>query len=424
MEIIRKESEPLASEGNSRLLLENMEERELLQYALEHGMIDVSYVQEQIEMNKRRELLEKHPYKIWEGRDGKWYTHFYDDNGNRIIRKRKTKNEIEDLVCDYWKEKSENPTIEEVFREWISKKLKYKEIQKGSADRYETDFKRFFVESGFSQKHIKQIEEDDIEEFVRVQIVAHDLSEKTFSGMRIVIKGIFQYAKKKKWTKISISEFFGDLDISKNSFKKTVRESEKEVLSEDEVPILVDYLSRSGSIWDLGVLLSIQTGVRVGELAALKKTDLHGNILKIRRTETREKNSEGKNILYVKEFTKTEAGMRNIILAPNGINTIKAILEINPNGEYLFENSEGKRIRGNTFNKHLDIVLKKLNLNHRSMHKLRKTYCTMLINSGCDDSLVMRQMGHSSIDTSRKYYYFSNRNIDNQTRQIEKAITI
>ena len=35
-----------------------MEDRELLQYALEHGMINMSYVQEQMEMNKRRELLD------------------------------------------------------------------------------------------------------------------------------------------------------------------------------------------------------------------------------------------------------------------------------------------------------------------------------------------------------------------------------
>ena len=47
-----------------------MEESELLKYAIENGMIDISYVQEQIEMSKRKELLEKHPYKIWQGADG------------------------------------------------------------------------------------------------------------------------------------------------------------------------------------------------------------------------------------------------------------------------------------------------------------------------------------------------------------------
>lgn len=41
----------------SRLLLENMNPEGLLKFAIEHGMIDTSYVQEQIEMSKREELL-------------------------------------------------------------------------------------------------------------------------------------------------------------------------------------------------------------------------------------------------------------------------------------------------------------------------------------------------------------------------------
>ena len=33
----------------------------------------------------------------------------------------------------------------------------------------------------------------------------------------------------------------------------------------------------------------------------------------------------------------------------------------------------------------------------------------MLIDAGCEDSIIMNQLGHASIETSRKYYYFSNR---------------
>ena len=77
--------EPLKTEGGSRsrwpaigisrLLLNKMQDSELLKYALEHGMINMSYVQEQMEMNKRKEMLEKHPYAIWKGKDGKWRTY-------------------------------------------------------------------------------------------------------------------------------------------------------------------------------------------------------------------------------------------------------------------------------------------------------------------------------------------------------------
>ena len=149
-----------------------------MQYALEHGMINMSYVQEQIDMNKRKELLEKHPYKIWEGKDGNWFTYFPNDGGSRVLKKRKSKALIEDTVCEFWKEKSENPTIEKIFYEWISKKLDYKEITKGSADRYEIDYQRFFVDSGFSKRHIKQIEPDDIEDFIRTQIAQHQRTGK------------------------------------------------------------------------------------------------------------------------------------------------------------------------------------------------------------------------------------------------------
>ena len=43
----------------------DFENEEILKYAIEHDMIDMSYMQQQIEMNKRQELLEKHPYSIW-----------------------------------------------------------------------------------------------------------------------------------------------------------------------------------------------------------------------------------------------------------------------------------------------------------------------------------------------------------------------
>ena len=52
---------------------------ELLKYAVENGMIDLSYVQEVIEMKKRKELLEKHRFKIWEGKVGRWYTFLPDE---------------------------------------------------------------------------------------------------------------------------------------------------------------------------------------------------------------------------------------------------------------------------------------------------------------------------------------------------------
>lgn len=71
---------------------------ELLKYALDHGMINMSYVQEQMEMDKRKELLNKHPYKIWEGKDRKWRTYIPQKNGERKLIKRNNLSDVYDIA--------------------------------------------------------------------------------------------------------------------------------------------------------------------------------------------------------------------------------------------------------------------------------------------------------------------------------------
>lgn len=60
---------------------------DLLKYAVDRGMIDLSYVQEQMRMDERAAILEKHPYSIWHGNDGKWHTYLPDEEKGRVPRK-------------------------------------------------------------------------------------------------------------------------------------------------------------------------------------------------------------------------------------------------------------------------------------------------------------------------------------------------
>ena len=63
----------------------------ILQYAIDNGMIDLETVQKQIEMNRRKDYLNKHPFAIWKGNDKKWHTYLPDEDKGRIPRKRNTK---------------------------------------------------------------------------------------------------------------------------------------------------------------------------------------------------------------------------------------------------------------------------------------------------------------------------------------------
>ena len=124
-----------------------------------------------------------------------------------------------------------------------------------------------------------------------------------------------------------------------------------------------------------------------------------------------------------KDFPKSDAGFRTIIMSKEALNTIENIFMIrDANDEYLFS-KRGKRILSKNYGWHLRGVCKELGIPFRSMHKIRKTYGTTLIDNDVDDSTVVEQMGHSDIKCTKQYYYFSNKSTAKKIEQIDKAIS-
>lgn len=374
-----------------------------------------------MEAMRREELLKQHPYEIWQSKDGKWYTYLPTQGGGRVLKKRKSKKDLENIVIDYYKNNQE-VRLEDLFQEWAAQKLEYGEIQKQTFDRYTTDFHRFFDHSDIANKDIRKITEDDLELFIRETIRKQSLSNKAYGGLRLLIIGIFKYAKKRKYTEISITLFMGDLDLPKKCFSKRVVKDEESVFTDAEVEKISAYIRKNISLINYGILLAFQTGVRVGELCTLKYSDIKGNKLCIRRTEVRYRGEDGKYVFEVRESPKTEAGNRDIILNSDAQRTLKEIRKLNPFGEYIFM-SDGKRIKEKAFSVKIVKICRYVGIKERSMHKARKTYATKLINGGVDESLVVRQMGHTSIDCTKNHYYFNNKSDEDAAKQIENAIS-
>lgn len=398
----------------------NYKDNEILKYLIDNGTIDLAVISHEIEMNNNKKYLECHNNRIWQGNDGAYYTHLPDDK--RTLLRRVHFEDIEKYLIEYYKDKEDKPTFKEVFYRWISEKLEYNEIGKGTYDRYENDFKRFFAKSELLNTKIEVITSDDLESFIRKTIATKKLSSKAYSGMRTIMMGMFKYAKKKGYTDISISTFFSDLDISKKAFTNKKRSNEEQVFSEDEIPLLVNYLWEHPDIINLGLLLTLYSGIRTAELSALKPADISETSIHICRQEiTYKGDSARENIHEIVDYTKTEAGDRKVILPPDAVAVVQKILEINPNGEFLIMRNN-RRVWKNTFNDRLYSVCEAVGIPKRSMHKIRKTYATMLIDSGVDESLIMSQLGHSDIATTKRYYYYANKNQEHNIEQIANAV--
>jgi integrase len=367
-------------------------------------------------MAERQKFLEMHDQRIWQGAGDYWYTYMLIDGKRKVIKK-KNRKDIDDYIIAYYKDKADDPTVKDMFYLWLNEKIDMQEIKKGTYDKYENDFLRFF--NDFGKQKIKSVNEDMLETFIRHTIGELELTNKAYAGLRTLLMGIFKYAKRKSYTNISISTFFKDLQLSRKIFKQNPKDNRDEVFSEAETEVITLHLKEHPSLIHYGMLLCFLTGVRVGELVALKYSDEVGNVLHVQRQEIRYKDENGKSVLEIVDYTKTESGNRYIILT-DGAKEILQKMRQYSHGEYIMQRE--KRIRCSTINKELYKVCKRCGLKPRSMHKIRKTYATTLIDADVDDSIVMEMMGHSDISTTRKFYYFSRSGEEKKKQQIEKAI--
>ncbi len=390
--------------------LQYAQSNDILRFIIQSGKIDINDIQNRMEAMKRKEMLDKHPYKIWQGQDGKWYTYLPDGEG-RKLKKRKTKKEIENIVISYWKEQIENPTVDEVFENWISKKYEREEISKATCDRYRRQYTEGF--SKFGKEKIRSITEYDIEEFMISTLHDKNMTAKGFSNFRTLVFGIFKYAKKMKYISFSITEVVNDIEISRKCFRKNVRSDDELVFMDDELPRVIDYLIENEDIMNIGLLILFKSGLRIGELAALKCEDISKNIIHVHRTEICYENN-GERIFEVRDFPKTEAGIRDVIIPEKYVKYVVKASQMS-SGEYLFE-IDGKRVRTYQFRNRLKTVCKKTGIVNKSPHKIRKTYASMLIDSGISESVVISQMGHTDIRTTKGFYY---RNRNGEEKKIE-----
>ena len=399
-----------------------MNDYDILRSAEALGIIDLDDIQVQIDMYEKKKYLEMHTNSIWQGKNGYWYTTIpaTEEHGRKMVRKL-NKEDLEEVIVDHYRGKIKNPTIRTIFEEWITEKKQWEEINQTTVDRYKGDFERFFGDTSFPNLKIDIVTEDYLESLIKNNIVQKQLTSKGYSNMKTILIGIMKYAKRKKYTYFSVSAFFGDLQISKKAFRRP--EKKKQVFTEEEAEMVIEWLKEHPSVANYGILLVFQTGLREGELAALKYEDVDGCILNVRRQEVRYKDENGVMINEVVPYAKTEAGERGVILTDNALETIKKIRRLNPFGEYMMM-QDGKKIHKISFNDYLYKACDALGIERRSMHKIRKTYGTMLIDSGADDSTVMEQMGHSDITTTRKFYYLSNKSQAEKIEQVKRAIVL
>ncbi len=285
------------------------------------------------------------------------------------------------------------PTIFQYAEKIMDEQLALNEIRQSSYDRKMETLKML---SDISYKQLDEVSEDDLIAFFKTQL---DYSQSCINKMYQLLGAVFIKAVNRK-----IIEDNPLREIKRpKSNKKTIP---VRALTVEEQKKLLSVLKNEDVRYSDIMLLSMFTGMRIGECCALMVEDIDLVEKTITVSKTVARGKYGRNVL---NETKTSAGMRKLHLSDDIFEFLKSCIGNKETG-LLFLSSNQNLVTTNQVNYSYAAALKAYDIVDTSvygrvdLHSLRHTYATRCIESGMPAKVLQKLLGHTDINITLNTY--------------------
>ncbi|MCD8011692.1 MAG: site-specific integrase [Lachnospiraceae bacterium] len=293
---------------------------------------------------------------------------------------------------------SDSPLFCDVATEWLSaKKLS---VKKSTYANYSFMVEKHLLPD-FGTLAIKDINTDRIDEFLLGKKDhggirnRETLSEKTISEIKGTLNRVLRYAKS-----------HNIIDTVPDSLPVSAKQPPIEILTKQEQEAIEAEALSEDSLFGLGVLLCLHTGIREGELCCLQWGDFDWDeeTLSINKTVYRTSNTDDENgpkTCVVIDKPKTVCSIRTIplpsVIVPFFKERAGAASAYVVTGTEKFMEPRVCRDRYARFERRAGVA-------HHTFHTLRHTYSTNCVEDGINMKVLSENLGHSDVSITLQLY--------------------
>lgn len=284
--------------------------------------------------------------------------------------------------------------------QWLE--FKYSLIKASTYARYSRVIQKY-IDPMLGTMICNEMEEIHIIHFIN-ELNKKNLKSKTIQDISVIVKSIIKYGNLKGVMKLTL----GLIPCPKVNVVKM------RVLTPDEIKVMENYMQKNQSLKNIGVLMSLYTGMRLGEICALTWQDIDLDDHKIEVTKTMQRIYVGSKTQVIISAPKTNTSYREIPICEQ----LYTILNMTNNKNGYLLSGRDKYIEPRNLQRYFNKMMQDLDMKNVNFHVLRHTFATYCIQCGVDVKSLSEILGHASVNITLNRYVHSS--FELKTNQLKK----
>lgn len=234
--------------------------------------------------------------------------------------------------------------------------------------------------------------------FIRDRLLRQTKNPATLNERLVRFKAMIRWAYESDYIQST------DMVDKIKKFKDDRTDDNEKYMEPEQLSAVLDYMKNSQEAWYLLTKFLVLSGLRVGEAAALEKSDIHDGVISVNKTLD--------HVTLKATAPKTPASNREVFIQPEleeCINEIKAYYRnrdilSGTRTKHLFSQPDGSYIKYPCFEVYMKEVTEKVLGERRTPHSLRHTHASLLMVEGMSVDAIQRRLGHENSKVTREIY--------------------